>query len=196
MYLEPNTDPRWFEQAPKVELHLHLEGAIPLPILWDLLQKYGGDPAVSSIEKLAGLFVYRDFAHFVKAWSWKSQWLREYDDFELLAEAVAQDLVRQNVRYAEVFYSPPDYLDAGLEPQRLTAAIRRGIGKVANIEIALVADLVRDEGPERGARLLECIQEVRDLGVNRRRHRRFGTSFPARGIRFGLPEGACVRLPY
>ena len=31
----------WFEKIPKVELHLHLEGAIPHRALWELIQKYG-----------------------------------------------------------------------------------------------------------------------------------------------------------
>ena len=26
---------RWYERVPKVELHLHLEGAIPCEVLWD-----------------------------------------------------------------------------------------------------------------------------------------------------------------
>jgi adenosine deaminase len=91
--------------------------------------------------------------------------LRQYEDFELLAEAVARDLVRQNIRYAEVFYSAPDFLPAGLEPQRLTESIRSGLNRVPEIEIALVADLVRDYGAERGARMLACLAEVKDLGV-------------------------------
>ena len=33
----------WFERVPKVELHLHLEGAIPYDALWELVQKYGGN---------------------------------------------------------------------------------------------------------------------------------------------------------
>src|SRR5262245_37482790 len=44
--LEAGTDIRWFERLPKVELHLHLEGAIPLEALWELVRKYGGDPTV------------------------------------------------------------------------------------------------------------------------------------------------------
>ena len=39
MSRELNLD--WFEALPKVELHLHLEGAIPLPALWALVEKYG-----------------------------------------------------------------------------------------------------------------------------------------------------------
>jgi adenosine deaminase len=91
--------------------------------------------------------------------------LRQYEDFELLAEEVARDFARQNIRYAEVFYSPPDFLAAGLEPQRLTEAIRRGLGRVPQVEIALVADLVRDYGAQRAARMLACIGEVKALGV-------------------------------
>ena len=31
--------PTWYERVPKVELHLHLEGAIPQEVLWQLMQK-------------------------------------------------------------------------------------------------------------------------------------------------------------
>jgi adenosine deaminase len=155
----------WFEQLPKVELHVHLEGAIPHEVLWELLQKYGGDAAVPSREALARKFVYRDFPHFLEMWTWKNGLLRAYEDFTFLSERVARDLARQNIRYAEVFYSPPDFVAAGLEPQRLTEAIRQGLKRVPEIEIALVADLVRDYGPDRAGRLLPCLNEVRGLGV-------------------------------
>src|SRR5579871_4037857 len=165
MTASAETDLAWFEQLPKVELHVHLEGAIPHEVLWELLQKYGGDATVPTREALARKFVYRDFPHFLDMWSWKNGLLRAYDDFEFISVKVARDLARQNIRYAEVFYSPPDFLSAGLEPQRLTEAIRNGLKQVPEIEIALVADLVRDFGPQKGARLLSCLDEVRSLGV-------------------------------
>jgi adenosine deaminase len=155
----------WLERLPKVELHVHLEGAIPLSVLWELLQKYGGDPDLATPRHLRRKFVYRDFPHFIDTWTWMIGLLRQYEDFELLAEEVARDFARQNIRYAEVFYSPPDFLAAGLEPQRLTESIRRGLGRVPQVEIALVADLVRDYGAERGARMLASIGEVKSLGV-------------------------------
>ena len=89
----------WLRRVPKVELHLHLEGVIPHAALWDLMQKYGGDPTVPDRQALARRFAYRDFPHFIETWIWKNRFLREYEDFTLVAEAVARELARQNVRY-------------------------------------------------------------------------------------------------
>ena len=107
MMLTPATD--WFERVPKAELHLHLEGAIPLDTLWALAQKYGGDPTIPTVEALRRRFAYRDFPHFIETWIWKNQFLREYEDFSFFSEAIARDLARQNIRYAEVFFSPLDF---------------------------------------------------------------------------------------
>ena len=117
----------WFRRVPKVELHVHLEGAIPYAMLWELLGKYGGDPSVPDQEALIRKFAYRDFRHFIETWNWKNGFLREYEDFTIIAEAVARDLARQNVRYVEAFYSPPDFRRHGLQTQRVTAAIRSGL---------------------------------------------------------------------
>ena len=162
----PNPYPsNWYHRLPKVELHLHLEGAIPLDALWQLIQKYGGDPAVPTLEALKQRFVYRDFKHFIDTWVWKNNFLRQYEDFTVIAEAIARDMAQQNIRYAEVFFSPPDFTRHGLETQSLAQAIRTGLNRVPEIEIALIPDVVRDFGPERAARTLEEAAEVKELGV-------------------------------
>jgi adenosine deaminase len=151
-----------FQGLPKVELHLHLEGAIPLPCLWQLVRKYGGEGEVPSIDALASRFRYRDFQHFLETWGWKNQFLRDYQDFSFLATEVARDLVSQNVLYAEIFYSPGDYQAMGLDPQRLTEAIRRGLRQVPEMEVGLIVDLIRDHGPERGQVTLDAMREIRE----------------------------------
>ena len=155
----------WFERVPKVELHLHLEGAIPLEALWELVQKYGGDSSAPDLASLERRFEYRDLPHFIETWLWKNEFLRELEDFTFIGEAVARDLERQNVRYLEAFYSPPDFAHHGLGTQRLTEAIRMGLSRVGGIEVALVADLVRNYGPDRATRTLAEVSEVRELGV-------------------------------
>lgn len=157
--------PDWFDHIPKVELHLHLEGAIPLPTLWELVKKYGGDAAVPNLESLNRMFTYRDFSHFIETWIWKNGYLRSYDDFSFIAEGVARDLAAQNIRYVEAFFSPSDFSRHRLKTQDLTRAIRIGLSRVQGTEIALVADLVRDSTPDQAAITLAEINEVKELGV-------------------------------
>jgi adenosine deaminase len=154
-----------YEGIPKVELHLHLEGAIPYDALWQLVQKYGGDSSLPDPEALKHRFEYKNFPHFIETWIWKNQFLREYEDFTFIAEHVARDLAFQNIQYAEAFYSPSDFSRYGLKPQELTEAIRKGLSRVSEIEIFLIVDFVRDFGPEKAAITLKEINDVKDLGV-------------------------------
>jgi adenosine deaminase len=160
----PTHSEDWFDAVPKVELHVHLEGAIPLPALAELAQKYGEREA-ADLGALRERFRFRDFPHFIETWVWKNGLLRELDDFAFVAEAVARDLRAQRVLYAELFYSPPDFAKRGLQVGGITEAVRNGFDRVDGIELRLVADLVRDFGPERAKRTLEEVAEVRSLGV-------------------------------
>jgi adenosine deaminase len=160
-----NSTSTWYERVPKVELHLHLEGAIPQEALWQLIQKYGGDPAVPDMAALQQKFQYRDFPHFIETWVWKNQFLREYDDFTLIAEAVAQNLARQNVKYAEMFYSPLPFLLQGLETRKLTEAICTGLSSATQVDIALIMDFSRDSGVADAEKNLGAVKELKSLGV-------------------------------
>jgi len=155
----------WYSKLPKVELHVHLEGAIPHNALFDLIQKYGGDPSLPDATALARRFEYKNFAQFIEVWSWKNQFLREYEDFSHIAKLTARDMTNQNIRYAEMFFSPSLFVRQGLEVQELTHAVRIGLSKVPEIEISLIADLVRDYGPESEMTTLKRLNEVKGDGV-------------------------------
>jgi adenosine deaminase len=155
----------WYEDVPKVELHVHLEGAIPHAALFELIQKYGGDQSVPDVAALARRFVYTDFPQFIETWIWKNGFLREYEDFSFIAEMVARDMAQQHIRYAEMFYSPSPFVRQGLSVQKVTEAVRTGLARVTEIEIALIADLVRNFGPEAEMATLSALNDVRNLGV-------------------------------
>jgi adenosine deaminase len=110
------------QAIPKIENHLHLEGAIPLETLWQLIQKYGGDKSVPDIDRLKEKFVFKDFNHFIEIWLWKNQFIREYEDFSTITEAVLDDLIRQNIKYAEIFFSPSLFKER-LQIQKIVEAI-------------------------------------------------------------------------
>ena len=149
-----------FDLAPKVELHLHLEGAIPLHALWDLIQGYGGDPTVPTQDALVDHLQYTSFPQFIDAWWWMTGFVRSYQDFEMVAESVAADLARQNIVYAEASFSPTDFERHGLSPQGIAEAIRTGLDRVPETQVVLNCDLVRDTGPDRAAATLGAVLEV------------------------------------
>jgi adenosine deaminase len=157
----------FFHKMPKIELHLHLEGAIPLETLWTLIGKYNGQEALgNNIENLKRKFVFKDFPHFIDTWVWKNQFIKEYEDFEFIAQSVVKDLADQNIRYAEIFFTPNDHTVKGLKIGKIVESVAKGIAKHAeDIEVRLIYDLCRDFGPEKGGEQLEKIKDLKSLGI-------------------------------
>ena len=153
----------FIRDLPKVELHLHLEGAIPLDALLQLIEKYQGINYIT-ISDLEKKFTYTDFTHFINTWYWKNDFIREYEDYQFIAEHVALSLTEKNIQYAEIYFSPSDFRKKDSLPQEIAIAIRKGLNKHSDkIKINLIADLVRDE--EDKLPQLKQILEVKDQGI-------------------------------
>lgn len=156
---------RWVDRVPKVELHVHLEGSIPLDALWKLIQHYGGDASVPTMSAIEERFTYRDFPHFIETWVWKNRFIRTAADFTFIAEAVARDWAAQQIRYVEAHYSPTDFARHGISIGDITAAIRTGLDRVSDINVNLIADVVRDSSVAQAMHTLETVAELRQYGV-------------------------------
>lgn len=156
------------QTMPKVELHLHLEGAFTFEFLFDLIEKYGGDPTVKTVQDLEKRFVFRDFPHFIQTWIWKNRFFRETADFENSTYFTLKNLHEQNVIYVEAFYSPWDFLTSGLAIEAITEATLAAIKRAKEdfgIECVLIADINRDLGWETGIDRLKQVLPYREQGV-------------------------------
>src|SRR5271154_1107047 len=89
-------------KVPKAELHLHLEGSIS-PATVSLLGERRG--VAISPESAAARYEYADFAGFLDAFKWATGYLKTPEDYALIAHRLADDLLRQNVIYAEITIS-------------------------------------------------------------------------------------------
>jgi len=83
--------PSWCDRIPKVEIHLHLEGAIPLPALWQLVQNMVATWRSQTLLPYPISLCSKIFRISSKPGIWKNQFIREYEDFTFIAEAVAHD---------------------------------------------------------------------------------------------------------
>lgn len=152
---------------PKVELHLHVEGAIPLQTLLDLIQKKG-EESITTVEDLQKRLMYTDFAHFIEIWIWKNTFITEERDFEEITYQVLHCLSRQNVKYVEAFYSPSDYQKQGLSTQKITEYVIKGKERAYNdfnIQSELIIDIVRGNGPEVSMQQLDEVDPYLGKGI-------------------------------
>lgn len=163
-----STKKEFIKNMPKVELHLHLEGAFTFELLFKLINKYGRDPAITNIQALKNKFVFKDFSHFIDVWFWKNQFFRIADDFEESTYFTLENLHKNNVIYAEVFYSPWDFEQFGLRVEAITEATLYGIQRAKQdfgITCHLIADLCRDYGAETAINRFRQIIPYRERGL-------------------------------
>lgn len=156
------------EDLPKFELHLHLEGAIPLTTLYNFINKRGGDPSINSIEDLQKKLIYRDFSNFIELWTWKNTFIKDERDFEKITYDVLHSLSKQNVKYLEATYSPGDYRRQKLSTPKITEYIIKGKERAKadfGIQCELILDLIRDHGPKEGIKRLDEVTPYLHKGV-------------------------------
>src|SRR5258708_2029966 len=87
---------------PKAELHLHLEGSIQPASVCALTARHG--VAVTE-EEVRQRYAYRNFPEFIAAFKWVTTFLREPQDYALIARDLAEHLLTQRVVYTEVTLS-------------------------------------------------------------------------------------------
>lgn len=157
---------RFLNGLPKTELHLHLEGAIPVEALWELIKKYKGDRDLGNIDNVREKFKYKDFRDFLDVWIWKDQFIREYEDCTFFAEAVANDLKLQNIKYVEMYFTPIIYLEKNLKTSLVIEAFKKGFKKHSDgIVINLIADLCRNCTLETVDSVLDEIIELKESSI-------------------------------
>src|SRR5260370_34360422 len=87
---------------PKAELHLHLEGSIQPATVCALTARHG---VVMTEEEVSKRYAYRNFPEFIEAFKWVTSFLREPQDYALVARDLAEHLLTQRVVYTEVTLS-------------------------------------------------------------------------------------------
>ena len=89
---------------PKVELHLHLEGAAPPAFVRGLAAEQKID--ISGIFDERGNYAYTDFWHFLKVYEAATSVLTTPADYARLTRAVLAESAASGVIYSECFLSP------------------------------------------------------------------------------------------
>ena len=134
---------------PKVELHVHLEGAMRPETLLELARRNRVELPAGDVAGLREWFRFRDFDHFVQIYLACSAAVKRPEDFQLLVRDFAADQERQNVRYSEVHFTVGTHWLNRLPIDELLDAMAEAIAdaeRERGVRVRLIPDIVRDVG--------------------------------------------------
>ncbi|MGH3730465.1 MAG: adenosine deaminase [Micromonosporaceae bacterium] len=104
---------------PKIELHLHLEGAVHPASLLQIARRNGVPLPVSTEEDLSKLYEFRDFPHFLEVWVMTTNCLRTADDFAQIVVDYAAEAATYGAVYVEAIFSPAERMLRGIDGDEL-----------------------------------------------------------------------------
>ena len=148
---------------PKVELHLHLEGAAPPSFIRGLAKEKKID--LSGLFNDDGSYKFTDFWHFLKVYETAVTTLQRPEDFYRLTLAVLEESAKSGVVYTEAFLSPDfcgnrdisawkEYLHA-IEEAAARAEVDFGI------TMRGIITCIRHFGPDKARQTARCAAETK-----------------------------------
>ncbi|QUQ66471.1 adenosine deaminase [Kutzneria sp. CA-103260] len=133
---------------PKVELHVHLVGSAGVDTVLALARRHPQAGVPTDRAELRDFFTFRDFPHFLKVYWAVQSLLTDRHDIETLVVGLADELARQNARYAEVTVTPHNHVVDGLPADELFAGLATGRAEAARrgVDLAWCFDIPGEKG--------------------------------------------------
>jgi aminodeoxyfutalosine deaminase len=153
---------------PKIELHVHLEGAIRPPTLLSIARRNGIELPADDEQGVKELYRFRDFAHFVQVWILTTNVLRSADDFRAIVVDYAEEAAGHGAVYVEAIFSPIERVARGVRWEDLFEGYCDGAAQAEEdhgVTVRLTPDLYRGADPEAAAEAARWAVRYRDRGV-------------------------------
>ncbi len=153
---------------PKIELHVHLEGAVSPAALFAAAKRNDFALPVASVEQLAEYMRFRDFEQFIAAWMATTRALRTERDYRELALDYARRAQQQGAVYIEAIFSPADKASVGVAQEVVFEGFCDGAQEAREtlgIELRLTPDITRGVPQELARETAELAIRYKDRGV-------------------------------
>ncbi len=161
---QPTRSPTVVDALPKAELHLHLEGSIRPEAAVTLAARHG---VTLTLEEVNRRYNYSNFNGFLETFKWVTSFLRTPDDYAHITRTLCEELLRQNVVYAEITISAGVMLRRMQNLEANLTAIREVAQSVpfSRLRTAFILDATRQFGPEPAMEVARWASKLQPLGV-------------------------------
>jgi len=154
------------QTMPKVEIHVHLEGATDAATIWELARRNRVTLPAPTLEVWQSMYAFRDFDHFIDIYTLATACMQTSDDFKLMTDRFMAQLAQHNIKYCEAFLSATFMLDKFPQDEVITALIegtKHGKAQYGT-RLRFIPDIARHE-PESQHRVLDFVLKGYDRGI-------------------------------
>ena len=153
---------------PKIELHVHLEGTVRPATLLEIARRNDYPLPTDTVEGLAELYEFQDFAHFIEVWILTTNALQRAQDFRQVVVDYAAEAAAHGAVYVEGIFSPAERVRRGVAWDEIFSGYCDGAEEARErhgVEVRLTPDIFRGASLEEARTLVRHASEYRDRGV-------------------------------
>jgi aminodeoxyfutalosine deaminase len=153
---------------PKIELHVHLEGTVRPETLLAIARRNDYPLPADTVEGIAALYEFRDFAHFIEIWVLTTNALRTADDFRSVVVDYAREAASHGAVYLEGIFSPSERARRGVDWDEIFSGYCDGAQEARElhgVDVRLTPDIVRGLTLEEAESTVRFAAKYRDRGV-------------------------------
>ena len=153
---------------PKIELHVHLEGTVRPETLLEIARRNDYALPADTVEGLAPLYDYRDFAHFIEVWILTTFALQTHQDFRQVVLDYAEEAAGHGAVYVEGIFSPAERAKRGVDWDEIFSGYCDGAEaarELHGVEVRMTPDIYRGASHEEAEQVVRYSAKYRERGV-------------------------------
>ncbi len=152
--------------APKAELHLHIEGSFEPELMFEMARRNAVDLPFNSVEEIRAAYDFSNLQEFLDIYYQGMSVLLQEQDFYDLTWAYLTRAAADNVIHAEIFFDPQGHLVRGVTFADAVGGIARALGDAQTqlgISSKLIMCFLRHLGEEEALKTWEQAQPFLSL---------------------------------
>lgn len=154
--------------APKIELHVHLEGTVRPATLLEIARRNSQPLPAETVDELEKLYDFTDFSQFIEAWILTTNCLRTADDFRRVVVEYAAEAASLGAVYLEGIFSPAERAARGVDWAEMFTGYAEGAVEAQErygVVIRFTPEIYRGVDPELAEEAARQAVRYADRGV-------------------------------
>lgn len=149
------------EKLKKIELHIHLDGSVPIATI----SKISGKSIEELTEEMVAPDKCENLSDYLTRFDTPLKYMQTKENLYQISKEVADYLASQNVIYAEVRFAPMFHTKEGLSYNEIVEAVRDGLRSNPNVRVNLILCMMRGFPFEENVKTIDAAFEYLYDGV-------------------------------